>query len=234
VDTTPPTGGTAVTLLAPDPVRSTPPAPAPAPASSVAVAAAVAPGGRDLTVDLLRALAIVLVVAGHWLVVVPAYGDGRFGGVNALATVPLTRALTWGFQVMPLFFAIGGYAGAVSWCSARARAGGNGAAAYPVWLGARLRRLLAPTLVLLAGWAGVCAALRAAGVDGEAVRAIGALVVVPVWFLSVFVVVTALVPVSVAAHRAAPERGRRRRSLTPQRGELAMARSSDHGNEGSG
>jgi peptidoglycan/LPS O-acetylase OafA/YrhL len=94
---------------------------------------AAPPAGRDLTVDLLRAVAMVLVAAGHWLVVVPSYRDGRFGGVNALGTVPLMRGLTWAFQVMPLFFAIGGYAGAASWASHTGRGG-----AYADWLRARL------------------------------------------------------------------------------------------------
>ena len=165
-------------------------APAPTPLSL--------PPGRDVTVDALRGLAMVLVVVGHWLVVVPSYRDGRFDGVNALQTVPLMRGLSWLFQVMPLFFAIGGYAGAASWASARRRAGS--APAYAAWLRSRLARLLGPTLVLVAGWAGVLAAARLAGVDAELARTLGALVVVPVWFLSVYVVVTALVPVSVAAH----------------------------------
>ena len=66
---------------------------------------------------------MVLVAAGHWLVVVPSFGGGRFGGVNALEAVPLMRGLTWVFQVMPLFFAIGGYAGAASWASHTRRGG---------------------------------------------------------------------------------------------------------------
>ena len=64
-------------------------------------------------------IAMVLVAVGHWLVVVPRYENGRFDGVNALETVPLMGQLTWLFQVMPLFFAVGGFAGAASWRSAR-------------------------------------------------------------------------------------------------------------------
>src|SRR5687767_5369640 len=52
------------------------------PAALVPAASAVS--GRDLTVDLLRAIAMVLVAVGHWLVVVPRYESGRFDGVNAL------------------------------------------------------------------------------------------------------------------------------------------------------
>ena len=154
--------------------------------------------GRDLTVDLLRAMAMVLVAVGHWLVVVPRYEDGRFDGVNALATVPLMGRLTWIFQVMPLFFAVGGFAGAASWRAARRRQ-----TPYPVWLRVRLVRLLRPTLVLFGVWTAVTAAGRMLGADAELMQLLGYLVVVPVWFLAVYVVVTALVPAFLAAHERA-------------------------------
>jgi hypothetical protein len=189
--------------MAPPTVLAARPAPPlPSPAATSPAVSPPPPTGRDLTVDLLRGVAMVLVVVGHWLVVVPSYRDGRFGGINALETVPLMRGLTWIFQVMPLFFAIGGYAGAASWAAARARAADVARGpAYPAWLRTRLHRLLAPTLALLGGWAALCAGLRLAGLDAGLVRTLGGLVVVPVWFLAVYVVVTALVPVSVAAHR---------------------------------
>jgi fucose 4-O-acetylase-like acetyltransferase len=151
--------------------------------------------GRDLTVDLMRAIAMVLVAVGHWLVVVPRFEDGRFDGVNALETVPLMGQLTWLFQVMPLFFAVGGFAGAASWRSARRKR-----TSYPDWLHARLVRLLRPTLVLFALWTAVTAAGRMLGADAELMELLGFLVVVPVWFLAVYVVVTALVPAFLVAH----------------------------------
>ena len=154
--------------------------------------------GRDLTVDLLRAIAMVLVAVGHWLVVVPRYEDGRFDGVNALETVPLMGQLTWIFQVMPLFFAVGGFAGAASWRSARRKH-----TSYPVWLRGRLVRLLRPTLVLFGLWTAVTASGRMMGADADLMVLLGFLVVVPVWFLAVYVVVTALVPAFLAAHERA-------------------------------
>jgi hypothetical protein len=155
-------------------------------------------GGRDLTVDLLRAIAMVLVAVGHWLVVVPRYEDGRFDGVNALETVPLMGQLTWIFQVMPLFFAVGGFAGAASWRAARHRD-----TSYPAWLRTRLVRLLRPSLVLFGLWTAVTAGGRMLGADAELMELLGFLVVVPVWFLAVYVVVTALVPAFLVAHERA-------------------------------
>src|SRR5690349_9772030 len=70
----------------------------PGPAGADPVTAVPVAAGRDLTVDLLRAVAMTLVVVGHWLVVVPSYTGGRFGGINALETVPLMRGLSWVFQ----------------------------------------------------------------------------------------------------------------------------------------
>lgn len=151
--------------------------------------------GRDLTVDFVRAIAMVLVVVGHWLVVVPTHRDGRFDGVNALETVALMRPLTWIFQVMPLFFAVGGYAAAASWAGARRRH-----QPYGRWLAARLDRLVRPLVVLVAAWVPAAVALRAISVDGGLVSTVSWLVVVPVWFLAVYAVVTAAAPAMFAAH----------------------------------
>ncbi|QYG94761.1 acyltransferase [Iamia sp. SCSIO 61187] len=154
-----------------------------------------APPERDLTVDLLRALAIVAVAVGHWMVVVPSYDDGRFDGVNALATVPSLRPLTWLFQVMPLFFVVGGVANAASWSAARARG-----ERYATWLRTRLVRLTRPVALLFGVGAGGAALSRAVGVPADVVEPIAWLVVVPVWFLAVYVLVVALAPALWRAH----------------------------------
>jgi hypothetical protein len=144
-------------------------------------------------VDLVRAVAIVAVAVGHWLVVVPSYRDGHFDGVNALHRGD--ARLTWLFQVMPLFFAVGGYANAVSWRSARRRG-----ESYAAWLHTRLVRLVRPTAVLFGVWATGAAALRVAGVDPDLVHTLAWIVVVPVWFLAVYLVVVALAPALLVAH----------------------------------
>ena len=69
-----------------------------------------APPARNRYVDFLRALSIMAVVSGHWLVAAPVIGvDGAVAGKNLLGVLPWTQWLTWGFQVMPLFFLVGGY-----------------------------------------------------------------------------------------------------------------------------
>ncbi len=151
---------------------------------------------RDLSVDLMRAVAMVAVALGHWLVVVPSYADGRFDGVNALAEVPLMRPLTWLFQVMPLFFVVGGVANAASWATTRARGG-----TYGAWLRTRLARLVRPAALLFVVGAGLAALLRLGGVPADAVEPVAWLVVVPVWFLAVYVLVVAVAPPLWAAHQ---------------------------------
>jgi hypothetical protein len=161
----------------------------------VAGLAAATPATRDRYVDFLRGLAIAMVALGHWLVVVPTYANGSFDGVNALATVPLMRWLSWLFEVMPLFFMVGGYANARSWRSAR-----RDGRSWSEWVRGRYQRLLRPTLVFLGVWVVVAVVLRAVGVDPHLVHTLAWLVVVPLWFLAVYIVVVALAPPMYRLH----------------------------------
>lgn len=72
------------------------------------------PPQRERHVDLLRAPAITAVVLGHWLVITVTYDDqGGLGGFSALEELTWAHTpLTWMFQVMPLFFVVGGFANA--------------------------------------------------------------------------------------------------------------------------
>ena len=73
------------------------------------------PDTRNRYVDFLRAVSILAVVVGHWLIAAPYIADGEIDGINLLAHSPWTQWLTWVFQVMPVFFIVGGY----SWRSRR-------------------------------------------------------------------------------------------------------------------
>ena len=76
---------------------------------------------RNRYADLLRVAAIGGVVYGHWLLTDITYRNGQLSGVDALDYVSWGRWVTWGFQVMPVFFLVGGYVNAVSWKTHRAR-----------------------------------------------------------------------------------------------------------------
>ena len=79
------------------------------------------PPERNRYVDFLRAVSILMVVTGHWLVATVWYHDGTLTPGDLLELRPRTQWMTWIFQVMPIFFIVGGYANAVSLESAHRR-----------------------------------------------------------------------------------------------------------------
>jgi acyltransferase-like protein len=154
--------------------------------------AAATPASRNRVVDLLRVAALSVVVLGHWLVAAVTVRDGRLVTGAVLDLAPWTHPLTWVFQVMPVFFLVGGYANALSW--RRAREGGSSG---PVWLRGRLRRLLTPVVPLLLVWVVLLVVADAAGVDRSALRTASQVALVPTWFLAAYVVVCAVAPLTL-------------------------------------
>ncbi len=164
---------------------------------SAAAIAAATPAGRDRYVDLLRVAAIGVVVAGHWLMAAVAVRpDGTVSAGNALAGVPAAQVATWLFQVMPLFFLVGGFAHAGALRSVRRRGGG-----YTDFVLVRTQRLLAPTAVFLAVWASVAVGFELAGAQTGLAKVAAHTVVQPLWFIGVYLGVTALAPVMWRLHR---------------------------------
>jgi hypothetical protein len=163
-----------------------------APTPSTAATAAATPADRDRFADLLRVASIVVVVAGHWLVAVVGWHDGRVEAGNALAVVPGLWLATWLLQVMPLFFFVGGLANLVS-----ARRGGG----WVAYVRGRAARLLRPTAAFLAVWAVAAAVLGGAGVPEAVLRPAARLVVQPLWFLGLYLLVVALAPAMLSLHR---------------------------------
>ena len=161
-----------------------------------AVVAERTPESRNRYVDFLRALSIGAVVVGHWVMAAPYAGGGETTLSNVLEYQPWTRWLTWGFQVMPIFFLVGGYSNGVSWASARTR--GHG---YAQWLEARLRRLLGPVLALLAVWVLLGIGMGLGGVEAGFVGGLSQMALVPTWFLAVYIMVVLIVPLTHAAWR---------------------------------
>ena len=149
-----------------------------------------APPERNRYVDFLRALSILAVVVGHWLVAAPYIGsDGEVVGGHLLGILPWTQWLTWGFQVMPIFFLVGGYSNGVSWSSTRAKNGH-----YSEWFASRIQRLINPVFPVLLAWGLFAFLATQAGMDRATVRMAVELALVPVWFLAVYLLVTALAP----------------------------------------
>ena len=144
---------------------------------------------RNRYVDFLRAAAITVVVLGHWLMAAPTVERRQFTLSDMLHVSPWTQWLTWGFQVMPVFFLVGGWVNATSWESARRKGRG-----YADWLCHRLQRLIRPLIPFVLIWAGLAVAAPALGFDEALVRSGSRIAFVPTWFLAVYVLVVVLAP----------------------------------------
>lgn len=155
-----------------------------------------APPERNRYVDFLRALSILAVVVGHWLVAAPYIRDGAVTGGHLLGIIPWTQWLTLGFQVMPLFFLVGGFSNAMSW-SANRRDGGT----YAEWFTGRMQRLVNPVLPLFLVWTLFALTGTALGVARPIVEMACQLALIPVWFLAVYLMIAAVVPFSHALWR---------------------------------
>jgi len=157
--------------------------------------AAATPDGRDRGVDALRALAILGVVLGHWLVTALVTDSGTVHGASPLRSLPQLTPVSWVFQTLAVFFLVGGRMAAASHAAARARG-----ERYGRWLGARTARLLRPVAAVLVLWCVVLVALLVSGAGLETVRTLGTLAWSPLWFLLVFLALTAATPLVAGLH----------------------------------
>jgi hypothetical protein len=106
-------------------------------------------------------------------------------------------------QIMPLFFIAGGFSSLHHWRSMRAK--GATASEY---VRARIVRLVRPAIAVVVVVASGLVMLRLAGLPEDLVATAGFRIGQPLWFLGVYLVTSALVPVMVRAHERA-------RLLTP-------------------
>ncbi|MET7462748.1 acyltransferase [Nonomuraea sp. NPDC005501] len=150
------------------------------------------PSGRDRGIDGLRALAILGVVLGHWLVTAPVVDSGTIRVTSPLRHMPWLAPASWIFQTMAVFFLVGGWTAAGSHASALARG-----RSYGEWLGGRMARLFRPVVTVVVVWGVAAVAMLAAGADAGTVRALAKLVWSPLWFLLVFAGLTAATPLAV-------------------------------------
>lgn len=156
------------------------------------------PDSRNRYVDFLRAMSILFVISGHWLITTAIYNSeaGALQPVLALDYISWAEWLTWGFQVMPIFFMVGGYANAVSLDSARKKS-----TSYPEWLTGRLHRLLTPLMVLVFFWAVVSIVMRVLGSSPETIALVSRTALVPTWFLAIYTMIVLLAPLTYAFWR---------------------------------
>jgi hypothetical protein len=150
------------------------------------------PASRDRAVDALRALAILGVVLGHWLVTAFVVADGDLRVASPLSSQPLFVPVSWLLQTLAVFFLVGGYAAARSLASAPS---------YWSWLRVRMVRLVRPVLALLAFWAVAGFTLASLGLSDRSMHSLRSIVLSPLWFIAVYAGLTALTPIVVAARR---------------------------------
>jgi hypothetical protein len=138
---------------------------------------------RDRYLDLLRGGSLVVVVLWHWF--------GVSLNPETLSTRPAVSApglwlASWVLQVMPVFFYVGGSLHHRSY--------------RPGFVPRRLLGLLRLVAPLLAGWAVIGAVLAALGGSEWAIRTVK-FALSPLWFLAVYLMLVALLPVAMWLHR---------------------------------
>ncbi|MFF7457348.1 acyltransferase [Kitasatospora sp. NPDC008115] len=157
------------------------------------------PGSRDRALDGLRALALLAVPVGHWMLGgFTRSADGALHNASPLSSPDLGffAPVSWGLQLLGVFFLVGGHSAVRS----RERAGERGVG-YAGWLRGRAVRLLRPVLGVTAVWALLIPLLPRLGVPADTVRTGSTLVVQPLWYIAVYLGLTALTPLCAAAAR---------------------------------
>jgi fucose 4-O-acetylase-like acetyltransferase len=168
------------------------------------------PDTRDRAMDFLRAASILAVVFGHWFISINHWEGGVIRSTSAIGVTSGLWLFTWAFQVMPIFFFVGGFSNLVAYDSNRRK--GRSTRAF---VRGRLERLLRPSLVFLGIWSVVQIVLHLADVgaptgprlwgDTTLLRGMkppGATIPFgPLWFLGVYLVVVVIAPLTILLHR---------------------------------
>jgi hypothetical protein len=154
---------------------------------------------RDRTIDVVRAVAIVGVVGGHWLVTGLVVGpDGVLRQASPLAAMPWFAPVSWCLQTLGLFFFAGGFAAARSAAARSAGASGGLGRIVP-------GKLVRAVAALTGAWALALGVAAAAGTPTGTLRTIALLVISPLWFLLPYVALSAATaPLIRLVDRAGP------------------------------
>jgi peptidoglycan/LPS O-acetylase OafA/YrhL len=178
-------------------------------AASARPAASAAPNAprtrvaRDPSVDAIRIVLLVAVFLLHAMMCGISVGAAGPVLENALEGQEWFGPVSWVVQIMPLFFIAGGFSSFHHWRSMRARG-----ATPSEYVRSRLERLVRPAVALVAVVGASLLALAAAGLPADLVATAGFRIGQPLWFLGVYIAISALVPVMLRAHERA-------RILTP-------------------
>jgi hypothetical protein len=142
------------------------------------------PPDRDRAIDVIRIASLIGVVIGHTVMATSMIRDDVFVWDNLLSTSVVFQALTWVFQIMPLFFFAGAAACVQSWTPGTAWGG---------WLMKRCTRLFRPVFCYLAFWA-VSLVVAHQVLSQHVYEPIAGISIQLLWFLGAYVLMLAAVP----------------------------------------
>ena len=145
---------------------------------------AATPPERDRAIDVIRITALAGVVVGHTVMATSTIRDDVFVWTNLLSVSPVFQALTWVFQIMPLFFFAGVAASVQTWTPGTSWGG---------WLMRRCTRLYRPVFSYLAFW-GVTLAVAKQVLPVHVYEPVAGISIQLLWFLGAYVLVLATVP----------------------------------------
>jgi fucose 4-O-acetylase-like acetyltransferase len=150
---------------------------------------------RDRAIDVIRIVALVGVVAGHTVMATSAIVDGVFIWDNLLTTSIVFQALTWIFQIMPLFFFAGVAASVESYQAGGQERSDPGmqASSWGGWLLKRCTRLYRPVFYYLAFWTVALVVLRQV-LPEHVYEPVAGISIQLLWFLGAYVLVLAAMP----------------------------------------
>ncbi|MCV7006262.1 acyltransferase family protein [Mycobacterium gordonae] len=143
------------------------------------------PSDRDRAIDVIRITALVGVVIGHTVMAISIIRGGVLIWDNLLTTSVVFQALTWIFQIMPLFFFAGAAACVASW---------QPSSDWGTWLMTRCTRLFRPVFYYFAFWA-VTLAVLYPFLPQHVYEPVAGISIQLLWFLGVYVLVLAAMPV---------------------------------------
>ena len=151
---------------------------------------------RDHFIDFVRAFSLLVVIAWHWVFTIIIW---KADGPHASNPIGFTRGLfiaTWLFQVMPLFFFVGGYAHTEAYEAGHARGKFRSTLGF-AWK--RAGSLARPALILAFGWWALgSVAVSLYNVHGVP-RSVK-LILSPLWFIAVYLLLIILFPLTHWLH----------------------------------
>ena len=139
---------------------------------------------RDRAIDVIRIVSLLAVIVGHTIMATSIISDDVFIWSNLLTESVVFQALTWVFQIMPLFFFAGVAACVDGW---------HPGTSWGDWLMRRCTRLYRPVFYYLAFWISALAILRYF-LPEHVFEPVAGISIQLLWFLGAYVLVLAAVP----------------------------------------